>query len=235
MKLVKSMIKTAEAYDDKGKILVGTFRKRGTTRLIEAPSAIRSFNEENGTRIAMLSHETADRILRTFMWKGISDAFPSPVDTAIAYERPGRRIRDEIVLSHREVLASEKEPRVILATTGQAKGLKNVAIMVPSITADDIRKKRNSYIIEVPEERLIIVPDFPKTNGWFEISSDTMLGLSMESSESRDRYLWRREGRYVGLVVRDNYYVDCNHGQMIEAYHCPNNLLGVAVEIRGNG
>jgi hypothetical protein len=148
--------KTINLNVDGKPVIVGVLRKYDSIKVMEAPMLIKSFNEGNGTNVRLIRPTTAECLLvKTGNTRQIRDAFPSPVDMAIAYEKPKKQIGDTVVF------AAKGEPRVILATTGDAQGERDVAILVPDITAEDVKREGNDYVIEVPQSRLVVVPDFP--------------------------------------------------------------------------
>jgi hypothetical protein len=221
-------MKTTKINVDGKLVIVGILRKYDSTKVMEAPSLIKSFNEENGTNVRLIRPTTADCLLvKTDQWRDITNAFPTPVDTAIAYEKPKQKIGDTVVFS------AEGEPRVILATTGNAKGKRDVAILVLDITAEDVKREGNDYVIEVPQSRLVVVPDFPAENGWYRTYENTTVpyGEQVESS-SEARYLYRRDDEsYVGFLVRDDGYFDGYRGHLIDTGHRPSDVRGLVVEI----
>jgi hypothetical protein len=210
----------------------GVLRRYDSTKVIEAPSVVKSFNEENGTSVRLIRPTHADYLLvEVDSWREVLSAFSSPVDMVIAYKKPNQKIGDAVVF------ADEGEPRVILATTGNAKGEKDVAILVPDITADDVKREGNDYVIEVPQSRLVVVPDFPAENGWYKSYKNTTVpyGTTVSSErftplwrDTKVRYLYRRDDEsYVNLLVRSTYL--CH--RCIEAIDRPSRRLGVAVEV----
>lgn len=223
---IESRMKTTRIDVNGKKVTVGVLRKYGSTPLMEAPFAVKSFNEEHGTNVRLIRPTTADCLLvKTDNWREVTDAFPSPVSMAIAYEAPNTAIGDTIVLADKE------EPRVVLANTGAAKGESNVAVVVQAITAKDINKEGNDYVINVPNDRLILVPGFPTSDGDYRTYKDTVVPSTSEDATGEERYLWRRDdNKYVGLVVRLDYYVNDRRRDVYASGRAAN-VLGVAVEV----
>ena len=227
----KLRMKTTKVDVEEKPVIVGILRKYGSTKMMEAPSVVKSFNEENGTNVRLIRPTTADCLLvKTDRWKDVSDAFPLTVDLAIAYEKLEQEIGDTVVW------AEEGKPRVILATTGNAKGERDVAILVPDITAEDVKREGNGYVIDVPQDRLVIVPDFPHFDDWYDTYENTTVPcVDTVYCEHEARYLNRtkseeRDKPYVGLLVRDKNYDDYDR-RCVSAEYWPSDKFGVAVEI----
>ncbi|MBU0591502.1 MAG: hypothetical protein ABIJ10_00890 [Candidatus Micrarchaeota archaeon] len=218
-------MKTTKIDVNGRKAIVGILKRYESTPLIDAPFAVKKFNEENGTNLLLIRPTTADFLfVKTDQWVKVNGAFPSPVGMAIAYESPNKKIGDSIVLADCE------EPRLILVTTGAARGEMNAAVLVPDITADDIKRDNWDYVIEVPENRLIVVPDFPALIGTYRTYEDTTIPSNSEKATGERKFLWRRENeKYVGLVVRlDGSY---NNKHDIVANGRAFRKYGVAVEV----
>jgi hypothetical protein len=218
------------------KVTVGELRKFDGIPLLEIPALIKGVNTENGTNFRLIDPLVADFLLN--MTKAgnkylddIGDAFPSPVNLGIGYEKPGVKLSAEIVFS------AEGEPKVLLPT-GRYNGEKGIALVVPELTADDIKREGNEIIIDVPDSRLVVVPNFPTENGWYIPYAETGIphGEKVEASDEA-RFIFRLSGSsYVGLPVRGYGRVFGGYDMQDVGADCkPSYYLGVAVEIPEEG
>jgi len=207
--------------------IVGVLRKAGTTPILDfGPSDVIRFNKQYGTDVKIIGAKTADHLLvKTDKWKDVTDAFPCPVGTAIAYEATGKKLDNEVIFAYRG-------NRRIILSTGKYKGEKDIALVAMDISAEDIQIDRADFRIVVPDKRLIVVPDFPSKDGWYMPHAETLVphGKQVERSDEARR-LWRIDnGSYVGLLVRDidnSFYV--RHD--VNAFMRPDVRCGVAIEI----
>jgi len=224
----KIMIKNREAARvnvDRKPVFVGVLKSFWAPGpLIEAPLAVKRFNEENGKNARIIRPITAECLIaRTDRWKegDVRYAFPSPVGMIIAYEKPGKRFGSRIVFDVGEA------PRVIIAT-GKFKGEKNIAIAAMDITAEDLVKDGSDMVVSVPKERIVAVPDFPARNGRYKPHKSTTVPHGKEVDSTKGRYLTRVDTSYVGFPI-------CNCSGVnvpgLDVSKWPLRECGIAIEI----
>lgn len=196
-------------------------RRHSSTMLFDAHLLVETFNKENGTGLKVVSHKVAGVALT------VGDTWMSlplfPVDTSIAYEKPGTRLDKEIVFS------AENEPRVVLAT-GKFKGERDVALVSLGLTSADFVKDGNSIVLAIPDNRLILVPNLPGSDGWYMLHEQTGVPHGGRVGASQNTGYLRRlnDSSYLGLLVRFGYF---NGRQFIYAYCRPSSRFGVVVEV----
>ena len=166
----------------------------------------------------------ADHLLnRTENCHEVQQAFPSPVDAIIGYEKPGVALGEEIVFK------DKGEPTVILPT-GQFKGEKDIALVVLGLSPLDINKDaRNlTILIDVHINRLIAVRAFPSEDGYYMPHAKTTVPHGEKVDPSPEaRHLWRRgDSSYVGFIARG-----CGNRQRVYTTYSPLASLWVAVEV----
>lgn len=193
-------------------------RKEGTTNIFEAHSIVDKFNSEYGTNLNIISNKIAD-IALSGLWRTLPGF---PVDTAIAYEKPGTRFGKEVVFS------TKNQSKVVMAT-GKYEGEKDIALVALGLNSAYFKKKRNSILLEIPETQIIPVSNFPAANGWYCFHPETGVPCG-QKAEARDiRYLWRENNSYVGLIARGiNYYDWCD---IVWTNCLPSTKLGVVAEV----
>jgi len=188
----KELLKVQAGGQTKNLIVL---RGNGTTRLFEGHPLVETLNKEHGTGLTVVSHSVADIALNVGeTWQKLP-AFA--VDASIAYEKPGTRLGKEIVFS------VQGEPRVVLAI-GKYKGERDIALVTLGLTSADFKKDGNSFVLDIPENRLVVVPNFPGPDGWYMPHAETGVphGKKVEGS-SDARYLYRlNDSSYVGLLAR---------------------------------
>ncbi len=118
------------------------------------------------------------------------------MDASIAYENPGTRMGAEIVHP------APGEPKVTMAT-GKYEGEKDIALVALGLNSKDIKKEGNSIFLDITDDRLIPVPDFPAKSGWFIPHKPTGVPHGVDVGEKPDsRYLNLWGNSYVGLIKR---------------------------------
>lgn len=144
---------------------------------------------------------------------------------SIAYENPGTKLGNEVVF------AANDEPRVVLATH-KYKGEMDVALVALDVTSADFKKDRDVITLDIPENRLVVVPDFPRLDGWYMPHAETGVPHGRKVEESTDaRYLYRSTGSsYVGLWVYNNIYY-CKRRQCVYVVCRASDELGVVAEV----
>lgn len=197
-------------------------READSTKLFNAHPLVEAFNRENGTNLRVISHKVAD-VAQT-----VGDTWESlpihPVDASIAYEKPGTRLGREVVF------IADGEPPVVLAT-GKYKGEKDVALVALGVTSADFVRDGNSITLAIPDSRLIVVPRFPASEGWYMPHATTGVPHGKQIANSFDaRYLYRLNGSsYVGLLVR---YHGCGYSRWgVFADYRASECVGVVAEV----
>ncbi len=197
--------------------------KTGVTGFNAYP-LIEAHNARNSDQLRIISHQSADLALN---FVGVSAVLPSfLVNMAIAYEKPDTRLGREIVFS------LENEPRVVLAT-GKYFGEKDVALVVQGLSSADFayivnRKERSlKEILDqdgidalmaidirrlteirllIGDDRLALVSNFPKSNGWYLPHKDTKVPAIGATEPSLEMRYLDRLSSYAGFVVRNDGY-----------------------------
>jgi hypothetical protein len=197
---------------------------------------VEALNKEHGMGLTVISHPVADVALNVGeTWRSLP-AFV--VNASIAYEKPGTRLGKEIVFS------AEGEPRVVLAT-GKYKGELDVALVTLGVSSADFKKDGNSFVLDIPESRLVVVPNFPGPDGWYLPHAETGVPHGKEVKSSSDvRYLYRlNDSSYVGLLVRydisasdihwhpSDYSQCCCDWQVVGAVCRASDRFGVVAEV----
>lgn len=215
-----------------------TLRKDGSVGLFDAHPLVERINTELGTRLTVISHKAADVAFTILPTDFSLLPYACPVDASIAFERPGTRLG-------REIVNYEHNPRVVLAT-GKYRGELDVALVALGLSPVDFKKDGDSIVLDIPESRLIAVPNFPRTEGWYMPHEQTGVPNGdriredfTEFYEYRPRYLNRTtDSPYVGLVTRDqipkrgtHHYGVFRSGDNINVYYDPASQVGVAAEV----
>jgi len=186
---------------------------RDSTSIFDAHQTVESFNTRHRTNLRVVPHNVADFALNVGVpGRNLASIFGFIVDATIAYEKPGTKLGEEIVFS------LEGEPKVVMAT-GKYKGEKDVALVTLGLSANDFKKEDNSVVLDISDDRLIVVPNFPANSGWYMPHNRTGVPHGREVEESLNaRYLsrWYRSP-YVGSLVRKNCSCGCNLRQYVVA------------------
>ncbi len=108
------------------------------------------------------------------------------------------------------------------------QGKVNCALVVEHPDFDLISKGENTYWLRITDEnRLILVTDFPRPDGWYVPYAETGIPHGQEVGRSTGaRYLFRlNNSSYVGPLVR----LDGHRGQGVGAGYPPSDRFGVAL------
>jgi hypothetical protein len=204
-------------------------RGNGTTRLFEGHPLVETLNKEHGTGLSVISPKVADAALNTAdTCRHLRGDFA--VDAAIAYERYGARLGKEIVFVTRSGSA------VVLAT-GKHEGKENVALVALGLSSADFKKDGRYTILDIHENRLIAVPDFPSRdptrNSYYLPHAETGVPHGGEVEQSTDTRFLVGTGEYspyVGLLTSiSDIYGSLLHS--VCAFHEPFAELGVVAEV----
>lgn len=186
---------------------------RDSTSIFDAHQTVEAFNTRHRTNLRVVPHNVADFALNVGdTWRSLASSFGFIVDATIAYEKPGTKLGEEIVCSY------EGEPKVVMAT-GKYKGEKDVALVTLGLSANDFKKEDNSVVLDISDDRLIVVPNFPANSGWYMPHHRTGVPHGRKVEESLDaRYLSKRyRSSYVGSLVRKVCACGCELRQYVAA------------------
>ncbi|MBD3313948.1 hypothetical protein GF345_05895 [Candidatus Woesearchaeota archaeon] len=180
--------------------------------------------------------------------KVASDFSPFMTNVIVAYtgrmnlKETDRQLRSEIFYSGGD--------RSYILPTKVHEGKQGIAIVVPDVTARDFNEDNGEVILDVPEERLLAVENFPPTNGWYHLDSLTTIPIEPCVAESVEaRYLIREQkptyrtglssqleplipfsGEYVGPLYRCAPLVDAERAGQALALQ-PTTTKGLILEI----
>ena len=215
-----------------------------TTALLHAHPLVEDFNSRNGTHLKLVSVPVADAALAPGPSRLSLPHFA--VDATIAYEHPGTKVGKHIVFYVQGL------PTVVMQT-GIARGEKDVALVAMGLTSAEIAytffnktrtlreivdssgiesllavdfKSITEIQLRIPDDRLVIVPDFPVRDGYYMPHGATMVP---QGPAVKDIPLSRKLNRlsmhsYVGLMTRPG-------GRAIGACFWPSEQLGVVAEV----
>ncbi len=186
---------------------------RDSTSIFDAHQTVEAFNTQHRTNLRVVPHNVADFALNIGdTWRSLTSSMSFIVDATIAYEKPGTKLGEEIVCSY------EGEPKVVMAT-GKYKGEKDVALVTLGLSANDFKKEDNSVVLDISDDRLIVVPNFPAESGWYMPHNRTGVPHGREVEESLDaRYLSKRDfSSYAGSLARRVCACGCNLRQYVVA------------------
>ncbi len=126
------------------------------------------------------------------------------------------------------VFAAERGPRVVLAT-GKYKGERDVALVALGLSALDFKPDGDSIVLDIHEDRLIVVRDFPGLDGYYLPHPETGVPQGRQIGPISDsRYLYSLTGSsYVGLLVRNFTHSK----RYVNAAYRASNRLGVVAEV----
>ena len=200
---------------------------RDSTSAFDAHQTVESFNTRHGTNLRIVPHNVADFALSVGdTWRSLASCFGFTVDATIAHEKPGTKLGEKIVFS------LEGEPKVVMAT-GKYKGEKDVALVTLGLSANDFKKEDNSIVLDISDDRLIVVPNFPAESGWYMPHNRTGVPHGREVEESLDaRYLNKNyRSSYVGPLVRSVDADGCNLRQYVVAFSKASWKYAVVAEV----
>jgi hypothetical protein len=204
-------------------------RGAGSTPLFEAHLRVEEFNSEHGTNLRVVSHKVADAALTGGQ---INGDIRFPVDAAIAYSEPLFQL-GSLLWCHFD--AHNGPPKVSLAT-GRYKNERYAALVALGLSSADFIKDGDSFVLGIPDERLILVPNFARRDGWYLPHEGTGVPQGETVHQSTDaRYLVRFDDplflgyTYVGLLVRG--VVRGKYRREIDATWGPHHRAGVVAEV----
>ena len=125
-----------------------------------------------------------DAFLQMDEWRQFSSAFPVWTGTLVAYKAPG----------------------VPFGETVEFEGLtfkvpKKFQMKVNCVLVCNHPDFKRDGGIFIPGKSLRCIA-FPSTDGWYLPDKESGIPNGERSNSNADRYLWRRGGDYVGLLVR---------------------------------
>ncbi len=225
------------AYGDE-KVIVGTLKRYGKDMmgaeftLLDIHGEVKSYNEKHGTSVRVIRPLIADYLLVNARRYPMILRFTFPTSAVIAYEGPEEALKEDIVYTTRHNYTGKSTghaPKMILST-GKYKGRKGIALVVPDLALDDMGRDGDDIRIEVPDSRLVVVPDFPSKDGFYAPHPDTAVPYGKEVSYPSDyRELYRDKGSYVGPISRNGDIYDEYCRKEIYASGFP--ISGLVVEI----
>jgi hypothetical protein len=173
-------------------------RDKGEAKLFGVHPLVDRFNGKHGINLKVVSYNVADAAHNgSEIWGRLPIC---AVDASIAYEGPGKRLGREIVF------AAENEPRVVLET-GRYQGASDIALIAFGLTSDDFKKDGTAVQLDISDDRLIAVPDFPAASGWYKPHGKTGIPCGNEVGAGPEaRWLDRMDTSYVGIVVRTDLF-----------------------------
>jgi len=189
-----------------------------STSLFNVHPLVEAFNSQNKTTLKVVSPKLGNAALVGKM----NFYLPTFIfDASIAYERPDIRFNDKIIFS------PDHGSRVIMPTYSY-KGEKNIALVVLGLNSRDFRRDGNTIIFDIPESRLIAIPNFPDSDGWHMPDPETLVPFGMAVERSQDtRYLYRLDSSYAGFLAHS---VLSGHDRIIAGYRSFEGV-GVVAEV----
>lgn len=207
---------------ESGRRKPGIRRTRAGNQLFSIPKMVERINEEYGANFRIARYLPLDLLLTLATdLGGAACTSPFPSGDILAYGEPDAELGKWIVFKAGPI------SRVILPA-GKYKAEKGVALVVPEVHIDEVKRDGRDTIIDVPDSRLVLVPDFPRADGWYLPHRETgiphgrMVGYSAGA-----RHLWRLPSPYVYFPVRTMDF----YRQYLHAYFHPCTPLTVLVEI----
>jgi len=164
-----------------------------------------------GKGFAMASNLELDAILQTDAWKEFQDAFPCWSGTLVAYKAPGVPFGETVEFEG----LTFKVPKKFQMKTNCV------------LVCNHPDFKRNGGVF-VPGKSLRCIA-FPSTDGWYLPDKESGIPSGEKSNSNADRYLWRRGGDYVGLLVRGVGYFFVDDRRYVDAYLRPRYRFGVVL------
>lgn len=206
---------------ESGRRKPGIRRTRAGNQLFSIPKMVERVNEKYGASFRIMKYQRLDLILSLAADLGVACTSPFPSGDILAYGEPDAELGKWIVFKAGPI------SRVILPA-GKYRREKGAALVVPEVHIDEVKRDKRDTIIDVPDSRLVLVPDFPRADGWYLLHKETgiphgrMVGYSAGA-----RHLWRLPSPYVYFPVRTMDF----YRQYLHAYFHPCTPLSVLVEI----
>ncbi|MGV8176216.1 MAG: hypothetical protein ACP5NX_00225 [Candidatus Bilamarchaeaceae archaeon] len=175
--------------------------------MLGAHGIIEDINRELNTGLSVIAHPVSSAAIAAYLQEAVP---PHQTNTPIAYRTAGARLGKEITTG--------KGISRVIFKTGMYAREKNIALTATDFTPADIRTEGAATIIEIPDNRLVCIPDFPKRSGL----TDAIPGMG-------PAHIHRRNGPYAGfLAIGDDGAFEAGH---IYADCLPLSLLGVVAEV----
>lgn len=182
-------------------LVIALLRGHDTTPIVDVLPLVKEVNEKYKSCLKLINPRLADYLLKktSFLRQTFPDDFLSfPTDAVIGFESPGKKLGEKIVF------ASEDGPRLVFPT-GDYKGEKDIALVALGLTEEYMGKDGADLVLDVPDWRLTVVPDFPIEDGWYLPYAQTTVphGEKVRKFSAEARYLWGRKNTpSVGPIVR---------------------------------
>jgi len=198
-------------------------------------SWIEGINREHGLSLRVIPHDLADSALQDVtIYNHLSPrpAHSFPVDALIAYERPGIELGDRITHSYFDGFTVE-------LATGRYRGAHG-GLVVLGLTSADFKQHRQHTFLDIPDSRLILVPNFPNESGWYMPHAETGIphgeqlfyGIGSHPGPA-ERYLARADSSsYIGILARNITIKDrCSRARCVYVALSLNSHVAVVVEV----
>ena len=170
--------------------------------------------------LSVVSHEVADTALNVgHTWESLPEF---AVDASIAFEKPRTELGRHIAFSFGD------EPKVVLPTH-MYEGERDIALVALGLSSADFKKERGFLVLDIPERRLIAVPDFPLKSGWHRPHSRTGVPHGERVGIGSDARNLNRliDSSYAGLLVRSG----CGFNRLVSAFYTSSARFGVVAEV----
>lgn len=172
-----------------------------TVTVPRAYEALEDFNRRYGTNLRAMCPEVAERILTdgTANWRYVRECSPFLVDAIVGYERPGKAFGKELVFE------PDRNGKRAIMLTHDYEGAENAVIVVRGMTAKDFDTRGRETILNVPKERMKLMPGFPQKSEWRRLESGVTIpaGAAVDCSLEYAREIKRRNSSFIGAAVRD--------------------------------
>lgn len=237
--------------------LLGKFRAQ--IPLFDLHAMVDRFNQTNGTGIRLARPRVTDALIRTMVprediFGEVLERYPHfPTIAAIVYEKAGVRFSAEVVFDYvefdskrpRDAGHSPPGPKIVFTVPPAFRGESGIALVIPELVIADFDKGRNEVRLQVPEDRIVVVRDFPAQDGWYVPDPRTGVpqGAKQESRwrsreakslsrvGGRGSLIDKEEGAYVGSLASGIIIAWPSGDLCLGAYYAPYSETWVVVEV----
>jgi len=183
--------------------------------------------KEKNERI--ISNKEADEILvDSGDWCQYRNAFPIWTGTMTAYTKKGKRF-DSVV----EYEQPNSKKIWIWEIPAGYRNLKN-SILVAEHPDYDLVKEKNRIFVDVPNNKIIVIENFPTSVYWHKINKETAVpvetGLYLNGDDDNEVRLLHRIQKRVGPLARgyyNSYNFNYTNRRYISVGYAPSDHLGV--------
>ncbi len=142
----------------------------------------------------------------------VQTAYPAWTGTLVIYNPPDVPFADKLVYSSKDPI-SKVTYSLNIDIPEKFIGKQNCVLVIEHPDFDIIQLKNNSYKIKANEEKLCLLENFPKEEGWYHtdpkfiIPTGEKIPLSLEiiRLDRNRRHLIRSPLEYIGLLARGPY------------------------------